>query len=101
MAAQVDKATLTITGLTESEAARKLQEEGYNELPTSKRRGVAKILLCHLAPPDNEQLTKQAKQMAKEGLRVLGVARARYPGGELPDGSAIKLKSCLKKSAPS
>ncbi len=32
-----------ITGLSEAEAARRLENEGYNELPTSRRRGIRDI----------------------------------------------------------
>jgi len=40
--------------------------------------------LCHLGPAAIAQLDVEAEAMAVEGLRVLGVAKARFRLGELP-----------------
>lgn len=34
--------------------------------------------LCHFTPPETQELAKQIDDMAQNGLRVLGVARARF-----------------------
>ena len=34
--------------------------------------------LCHFTPPQNQELARQIDGMAQDGLRVLGVARARF-----------------------
>ena len=41
--------------------------------------------LCHLAPGEFAALKQAADSMAREGLRVLGVARATFAGEVLPD----------------
>jgi Ca2+-transporting ATPase len=41
----------SITGLSEDDAARKLKEEGYNELPSQKKQGIFSILLNVLLEP--------------------------------------------------
>ena len=41
--------------------------------------------LCGLDPQAHARLRSDADAMAREGLRVLGVARAQWSGGELPD----------------
>jgi Ca2+-transporting ATPase len=41
----------SITGLSEDDAARKLKEEGYNELPSQKKQGMFSILLNVLLEP--------------------------------------------------
>ena len=41
--------------------------------------------VCHLAAADLAALTQSVNEMAAEGLRVLGVARASYAGELLPD----------------
>ena len=41
--------------------------------------------LCHLSPEALERLAAQARAFASDGLRVLGVARARFRAGRLPD----------------
>ncbi len=41
----------TIKGLSEKEASRKLKHDGYNELPSSRRRGVLKIILGVFTEP--------------------------------------------------
>ncbi len=40
--------------------------------------------LCHLGAADRAALTQSVDQMAAEGLRVLGVARARFAGDAWP-----------------
>ena len=42
--------------------------------------------LCHLDPARHEPIARQVEAMAGDGLRVLAVARALFPAGELPDG---------------
>ncbi|MDO9099790.1 MAG: cation-translocating P-type ATPase [Caldisericota bacterium] len=41
--------------------------------------------LCHLLPEEQAVIMKQVMDMANDGLRVLGVARATYDGQSLPD----------------
>jgi Ca2+-transporting ATPase len=41
--------------------------------------------LCHMDPEKQAELDEQVKGMAEEGLRVLGVARARSTGAVLPE----------------
>jgi P-type Ca2+ transporter type 2C len=41
--------------------------------------------LCHLDPAARAELTKSVDQMAAEGLRVLGVARATFAQAALPE----------------
>jgi Ca2+-transporting ATPase len=43
------------------------------------------IDLCHLDAAQGERIVAQVQAMAGDGLRVLGVARATFPSGELPD----------------
>jgi P-type Ca2+ transporter type 2C len=40
--------------------------------------------LCHLGAAQREEIAARATAMAADGLRVLGVARAEVPPGELP-----------------
>jgi len=42
--------------------------------------------LCHLTAAQEEELSRRVSQMADEGLRVLGVAKATFGKGELPAG---------------
>lgn len=42
--------------------------------------------LCHLSVPARAALTQLVNGMAEEGLRILGVARARHTGPGWPDG---------------
>jgi Ca2+-transporting ATPase len=42
--------------------------------------------LCHLDPARHEPIARQVEAMAGDGLRVLAVARAFFPSGDLPDG---------------
>ena len=41
--------------------------------------------LCHLGPGELAALTGAVERMAADGLRMLGVARASFAGGALPD----------------
>ena len=41
--------------------------------------------LCHLQEHDDAPLRKAVAEMAADGLRVLGVAKARFPGTALPE----------------
>jgi Ca2+-transporting ATPase len=43
------------------------------------------IDLCHLEAAPGAAIVEQVHAMAGDGLRVLGVARATFPSGELPD----------------
>lgn len=43
------------------------------------------IELCHLDNTTENQLMDRVSEMAKQGLRILGVARAKYDGVKLPD----------------
>lgn len=61
--------------------------------PDSKRYVIAAkgapeaiMELCHLAPERAAQLSAGVDSMAKDGLRVLGVARAYFEPEALPDG---------------
>ncbi len=42
--------------------------------------------LCHLAPAQGAEVQARVAEMAAEGLRVLGVARARFDRSDLPPG---------------
>jgi len=42
--------------------------------------------LCHLDPSQQKPVAQQVEAMAADGLRVLAVARAFFPSGELPGG---------------
>ena len=42
--------------------------------------------LCHLDESSCQNLTENIRTMAKKGLRVLGVARARFKETDLPQG---------------
>ena len=41
--------------------------------------------LCRLSPAEVDKVKNHAESMAKEGLRILAVARAEFPGDVLPD----------------
>jgi Ca2+-transporting ATPase len=41
--------------------------------------------LCRLSPAEEQRLGRVVDGMAARGLRILGVASARHPGGGLPD----------------
>ena len=43
------------------------------------------VELCHLGPEQSAEISIQVKDMAAAGLRVLGVAKSRFPDGPLPE----------------
>ncbi len=45
----------------------------------------AVIELCHLKPEESAEISAQVKVLAAAGLRVLGVAKSRFPDGPLPE----------------
>jgi len=51
MAITKDKSIETITGLSEAEAQKRLKDEGYNELPSQKKRNILVILLHVILEP--------------------------------------------------
>lgn len=46
----------------------------------------AVVDLCHLAPAHRVEVDARVAELAARGLRVLGVARGRYPAEALPEG---------------
>lgn len=58
--------------------------EGEEYVIAAKGAPEAIIDLCHLAGPDVLELTRQISAMAGDGLRVLGVAKARFRRVALP-----------------
>jgi Ca2+-transporting ATPase len=50
----------------------------------SKGAPEAVLDLCHLPPVETGRLTSAASELAGEGLRVLGVAKARFAPADLP-----------------
>ena len=58
--------------------------DGRETLIAAKGAPEAIADLCHLPPEKHEALQERVKAMAGEGLRVLAVARALVPHGELP-----------------
>jgi P-type Ca2+ transporter type 2C len=42
--------------------------------------------LCHFDPAVTAALTSEVESLAEDGLRVLGVAKAQFKAGSLPDG---------------
>jgi Ca2+-transporting ATPase len=59
--------------------------EGDEHVIAAKGAYEAIADLCHLAPGDAARLAAAAEAMADEGARVLGVARARFRPGPLPE----------------
>ncbi|WP_042270567.1 cation-translocating P-type ATPase [Paraburkholderia heleia] len=57
---------------------------GYHTV-ASKGAPEAVCALCHLGAHETQTVMDQAAQMASNGLRVLGVARARHPPGDWPE----------------
>ena len=51
----------------------------------AKGASEAIVDLCHLTPQNAAQVNETVAEMAAEGLRVPGVAKARIPGAALPD----------------
>jgi soluble P-type ATPase len=60
------------------------RDHGRHVIVATKGAPEAIIDLCHLAPDEAALWRDRADAMARDGLRVLGVARARHPAGELP-----------------
>ncbi|HUL41555.1 MAG TPA: cation-translocating P-type ATPase [Burkholderiales bacterium] len=60
--------------------------EGHGYIVATKGAPEAIADLCHLPENRRDDLAGKVKQMATEGLRVLGVARARFDGPRWPDG---------------
>ena len=58
--------------------------DGRETLIAAKGAPEAVADLCHLPAAELEALRERVGTMAAEGLRVLGVARARIPAGALP-----------------
>jgi Ca2+-transporting ATPase len=65
--------------------------------------------LCHLGPPETDRLFTSVEDLAREGLRVLAVARARFRGAPLPENvhdypfellGLVGLEDPVRESAP-
>jgi Ca2+-transporting ATPase len=65
--------------------------------------------LCHLESPEKDRLFASVEELAREGLRVLAVARARFRGDVLPENvhdypfellGLVGLEDPLRESAP-
>jgi P-type Ca2+ transporter type 2C len=54
-------------------------------LVAAKGAPEAIVQLCHLPDSKKQKVFEEVQSMAQSGLRILGVARARYGKGELPD----------------
>ena len=60
-----------------------------DRLIAAKGAPEAIIDLCHLDAAQGARIIEQVHAMAGDGLRVLGVAYATFPSGELPTYSTI------------
>ena len=60
--------------------------EGSDFMIAAKGAPEAIADLCHLGQAETEALARQVATMANEGLRVLGVAMARFTQADLPEG---------------
>jgi Ca2+-transporting ATPase len=60
--------------------------DGRHYVIAAKGAPEAVFDLCHVAPNEVDVLHRRMNQMADDGLRVIAVARARFPAGELPGG---------------
>lgn len=58
----------------------------HDRLVAAKGAPEAIMDLCHLDSARHEPIARQVEAMAGDGLRVLAVARALFPAGELPEG---------------
>jgi Ca2+-transporting ATPase len=58
--------------------------DGENFVVAAKGAPEAIAELCHLGAKQTEVMIEQVGRMAQKGLRVLGVARAHWPKGQLP-----------------
>ncbi len=59
--------------------------DGANMIVSAKGAPEAIADLCHLTGPETSLVRQAANEMANEGLRVLGVARASCTGGPIPE----------------
>lgn len=57
-----------------------------DRLVAAKGAPEAIVDLCHLDASHHAPIARQVEAMTSDGLRVLGVARAIFPSGELPRG---------------
>jgi Ca2+-transporting ATPase len=60
--------------------------EGADHVVAAKGAPEAIIDLCHLDAPAQERIASAVEAMAAQGLRVLGVAQARFAGDDWPAG---------------
>ena len=60
--------------------------DGVDHVIAAKGAPEAIVDLCHLDEPRARAIAERAEAMAAAGLRVLGVARARFRPGNLPAG---------------
>lgn len=74
----LDPALLAMSHVWESGDA------GADRVVATKGAPEAIAELCGMAPADREELKRTVDAMAARGLRVLGVAEARWSGGPLP-----------------
>lgn len=63
------------------------EHDGYCEVAV-KGAPETVFSLCHLSPAARNQWLESVKQLAAQGLRVLGVARGRWDQGPFPDSPA-------------
>jgi Ca2+-transporting ATPase len=59
--------------------------QGAAHVVAAKGAPEAIVDLCHLAPADQARMAQAAQLMAAQGLRVLGVAQARFEGEHWPE----------------
>jgi Ca2+-transporting ATPase len=71
--------------LAMSQVWRRGDEEHKTIVIAAKGAPEAIAALCHLGAAQNRALTQSATEMATEGLRVLGIARAASTNNDLPD----------------
>ncbi len=77
--------------------------EGADYVVAAKGAPEAMAALCHLDAAGQQRLNAQVDQMARQGLRVIGVARASHPAGALPAAQhdfAFELLGLLGLSDP-
>ena len=85
--------------------------EGGREETVIAAKGAPEAIadLCHLAAAEADRLFASVEELAREGLRVLAVARARFRGGVLPENvhdypfellGLVGLEDPLRESAP-
>ena len=61
------------------------QTVGGHYLIAAKGAPEAIVEVCRLSPPQHSEIDDQVNRMAELGLRVLGVAKARFAGESWPD----------------